>query len=71
MLSILSLELPERQLQHLVLRVDHEIQIALFNTASQVALLVKEVCHHVQLCTKRITHTLVNGGLGSLRLFQL
>ena len=54
-----------------MLHVDHEIQIAFLDPASQEALLVKEVCHHVQLCTKRITHTLVNGGLGSLRLFQL
>ena len=65
MLSLLPINLPKRQLQHLVLRVDHEIQIALLNTHPKIALLIKKVRHQVQFFTKRVTHFLMNGSLGS------
>jgi hypothetical protein len=71
MLSLLPLDLPERQLQHLVLRVDHEIQIAVLDTGSKIALLVKKVRHQVQFFTKRIAHFLMNGSLSSTWLLQL
>jgi hypothetical protein len=55
----------------LALHVDHEIQIALLDPTDQVALIVKNIGHHVQLCTKRFAHSLMNGRVGSIWLLQL